>query len=234
MKSLRRMAAVAAGAGLLTLGLGSATAEEPKRPSVDALNRSIVSRTPQTRVKKVDRERLTARRIDIVDEAGVIRMTLGAPTPEGIVDGIQYKRSFPAAGLVIYDKNGNERGGFAVGDIEGSAAVTAQDHINGDAIGWRVMPDGSVSFAINERPPIIREPALGNAIVPGVESATRIRMDVAADGAPSISLADKQDRPRVRIKVTQEGYGAIEFLDAEGKVVETLAPEADRQRASVK
>jgi len=39
-----------------------------------------------------------------------------------------------------------------------------------------------------------------------------------------------EDRPRVRIKVTPEGYGAIEFLDAEGKVVQTIAPEADRKR----
>jgi hypothetical protein len=230
MKSLHRIAAVAAGAGLLILGLEGASAVEPKRPSLEVLQKSIVTRTPQTRVKKVDRERLTVRRVDIVDEAGVIRMTLAAPTPPPIVDGIQYGRAFALSGLVIYDKNGSERGGFGVGDVEGSFAANAQDHINGDAIGWRVMPDGAVSFSINERPPLVREPALGNALIPGVESATRIRMDVAADGAPSISLADKQDRPRVRIKVTQEGYGAIEFLDAEGKVVETIAPEADKKR----
>ena len=140
----------------------------------------------------------------------MIRMTLAAPAPLPIVDGIQYKRAFPVSGLTIYDKNGNERGGFGVGDVEGSFVVNAADRVNGDAIGWRVSPDGAVSFLVNERAPIIREPALGNAINPGVESATRIRLDVAADGAPSISLADKQDRPRVRIRVTQEGYGAID------------------------
>lgn len=230
MQTLCRTAIFSAATTLLILALQGASAEEPKRPSTEALQRAIVTRTPQTRAKKVDRERLTVRRIDIVDAAGVIRMTLAAPTPAPIIDGIQYKRAFPASGLTIYDSNGSERGGFAIGDVAGSFAVNAQDHANGDAIGWRVMPDGAVSFAINERPPIIRDPALGNAIVPGVASATRIRMDVAADGSPSISLADKQDRPRVRIKVTEEGYGAIEFLDAEGKVVETFAPEAGRRR----
>jgi len=30
--------------------------------------------------------------------------------------------------------------------------------------------------------------------------------------------------------VTPEGYGALEFLDAEGKVVSSVSPERDRAR----
>jgi hypothetical protein len=30
--------------------------------------------------------------------------------------------------------------------------------------------------------------------------------------------------------LTAEGYGAIEFLDAQGKVIHTLAPEAELRR----
>ena len=55
-------------------------------------------------------------------------------------------------------------------------------------------------------------------------------MTVAADGSPSIALADKQNRPRLRLSVTKEGFGAIEFLDAQGKIVDTLAPEALKNR----
>lgn len=62
--------------------------------------------------------------------------------------------------------------------------------------------------------------------MPGTDAATRIALTVAADGTPAIALADRQDRPRLRLTVTEEGYGAIEFLDAQGKVVQTLAPEA--------
>lgn len=205
---------------------GALAAEQPQRPTVEALRRLIVSESPQTKAQKVDQERLTVRRLDVVDENGVIRMILGAPTPAPIVDGVQYKRTFPVAGITLFDSHGSERGGFGVADIEGSATVLAQDHVNADAIGWRVMPDGSVSFVINERPPIVREPALGNHIIPGVKSASRIKMSVAADGTPAIDLADKQDRPRLRLTVTDAGFGAIEFLDANGKVVETFAPEA--------
>jgi hypothetical protein len=34
----------------------------------------------------------------------------------------------------------------------------------------------------------------------------------------------------VRLALTREGYGAIEFLDADGKVVETFAPEARKAK----
>jgi hypothetical protein len=206
--------------------LGVATAEDSPSSIEDSkLKAAVVDWKPQTKAVKVDEERLTVRRLDIVDANGTIRMTLGSPTPSAIIDGIQYKRVFPVSGLVIYDKDGSERGGFAIADIAGSAVVVAQDHANNDAIGWRISPDGSVSFEINERAPITHSPALGGHIAPAA-GATRIRMAVASDGSPSLSLADKQDHPRVRLTVTKDGFGAIEFLDAQGRVVETIAPEA--------
>ena len=212
----------------LAFAASSAVAQEaPRRPSVETLERIIETRTPETRVETPDRDRITARRIDIVDENGTIRMTLSGQTPAPIIDGIQYKRAFNVSGLILYDENGSERGGFGVGDVDGGMAVLALDHPAMDAIGWRVAPDGAVNFSINQAPPLIREPALGDRLVPGVETPTRIRMTVAADGTPAIALNDKADRTRLRLTVTEEGYGAIEFLNAEGQVVHTLAPEAD-------
>lgn len=130
----------------------------PKRPSVEQLQKVIVSRSPQTRVEAPDSERITARRIDIVDEKGVIRMTLSGQTPAPIIDGIQYKRAFNVAGMVLYDDKGSERGGFGTADVDGGMAVLALDHPAMDAIGWRVSPDGEVRFSINRAPPLIREP----------------------------------------------------------------------------
>lgn len=206
----------------------AAQSETPQRIPVDALKRAIVSENPQTRIDTIDHERLAVRRIDIVDESGTIRMSLASPTEGAILDGVEYRRVFPASGLVVFDREGSERGGFVVADLEdgGTATMLAQDHVNGDAIGWRVMPDGSVSFGINERAPVLREEAIGNRIVPGIGNARRISLDVAADGTPAIALADAQSRPRVRLTVTDDGYGAIEFLDAEGSVIEVIAPEA--------
>ena len=215
--------------------VGSLTAApviaRPAAPSIETLEKIIADRDPAVRVESVDHERITAKRIDIVGDDGTIRMTLAADTPAPIIDGIQYKRAFDVSGLILYDAKGSERGGFGVADLpDGSMAVLALDHPAQDAIGWRVAPDGAVSFSINQAPPPLREPALGNRLVPGVATSTRIKLDVAADGTPSVALADAEDRARVRLTVTPEGYGAIEFLNAAGDVVETLAPEAKAAR----
>ena len=219
----------AIGGVILVSSLMGVTSAGDSHSSMDAIKQLVVNWSPETKVAKVDQERLTVRRLDVVDENGTIRMTLGSPAPQPIVDGIQYKRVFPVSGLVIYDKDGSERGGFGVADIAGSAVVASQDHANNDAIGWRISPDGSVSFEINERAPIVHEPALRGHVVPAA-GATRIKMAVAADGSPGITLADKQNRPRLRLTVTKEGFGAIEFLNAKGEVVDTLAPEATSKK----
>ncbi len=222
------LVALAASAG--TPALAAEPTPAPKRPSVETLQRLVVDRAPQTRVAAPDSERITARRLDIVDENGVIRMTLSGQTPPPIIDGIQYRRAFNVAGMVLYDDKGSERGGFGTADVDGGMAVLALDHPAMDAIGWRVSPDGEVRFSINQAPALIREPALGNALIPGVQAPTRIGLVVAPDGTPAIALNDKADRTRLRLTVTAEGYGAIEFLDAQGKVIHTLAPEAEQQR----
>ena len=73
----------------LAFAASSAVAQEaPRRPSVETLERIIETRTPETRVAAPDHDRITARRIDIVDENGVIRMTLSGKTPAPIIDAI--------------------------------------------------------------------------------------------------------------------------------------------------
>lgn len=74
---------------------------------------------------------------------------------------------------------------------------------------------GSVSFVINQVPRLVREPGLQDALVPGVRTPTQVRLTIAADGARTVSLSDKDDRPRSRLTVKDEGFGAIEFLNAE-------------------
>nr|WP_313040156.1 hypothetical protein [Brevundimonas diminuta] len=198
-----------------------------KRPSLEVLERIIETRTPETRIETPDHDRISARRIDIVDADGTIRMTLSGATPPPIIDGVQYKRAFNVAGLILYDDKGSERGGFGTADVEGGMAVLALDHPAMDAVGWRVSPDGSVSFVFNQAPPLVREPGLGGALVPGVQTPTRMRLSLAADGTPAVALSDRNDKPRLRLTVTEEGFGAIQFLNAEGQVVYTIAPEAD-------
>lgn len=213
---------------LASFGVAPAMAQDeaPKRPSLEVLNRIIKDRAPQTQIETPDHDRISARRIDIVDADGTIRMTLSGETPAPIIDGIQYQRAFNVAGLILYDDKGSERGGFGTADVEGGMAVLALDHPAMDAIGWRVSPDGSVAFSINQAPPLLREPGLDNALVPGVSTSTRMRFSVAADGTPAVSLSDKNDQPRIRMTVTEEGFGSIQFLNASGEVIHSITPEA--------
>lgn len=210
-----------------TLMAAASAQTAPERPSMRTLERIIETRTPETKIEVPDHDRITARRIDIVDADGTIRMTLAGATPQPIIDGIQYKRAFNVAGLILYDDKGSERGGFGTADVEGGMAVLALDHPAMDAVGWRVSPDGSVSFVINQAPPLVREPELGHALVPGVRTPTRMRLSVAADGTPVVALSDRNDRQRLRLTVTDEGFGAIEFLNAEGEVIHAIAPEVE-------
>ncbi len=213
--------------GMVLMASACAVDAQDMTTSPDDLKHGILTRSPEIKLGKVDQDRLVVRRIDIVDDRGVIRATLAASAPAPVVGGVQYKRVFPVAGLLLFDRDGNERGGTAIADIDGSVIATAADHANGDAIGWRVMADGSVTFQINDRAPIRRDPVHGNVL--RGDSATRIAMSVAQDGTPAIALQDKQNRPRLRLTVTAEGYGAIEFLAADGHVVDTFAPEAGRK-----
>lgn len=185
------------------------------------------AQAPAAKPEAVDRERLAVHRLDIVDDKGVVRLSIAAPTPDPIIGGKVYPRAFPVSGIVIFDDKGNERGGFGVADVPGAAPVLALDHDNIDAVGWKVLPDGSVSFQINQKPPERRNAA--GQILPASGVASPVRVTVGADGSPAITLTDKQDRPRVRLTVTDEGFGALEFVDANGKVIQTYAPEKDRR-----
>jgi len=210
---------------LLVASTPAIAADESPPKADPPLQKNVLTMKPKTQAR-VTQDHIAVHRIDIVDDKGVIRVTLAAPTPPPIVGGVQYKRAFDVSGLTYYDAQGNERGGLGVADIPGGAVVAASDHENIDAIGWRVMPDGSILFAMNQKPPVIHDPGIGNRVAAGGNAPTRIRLEVAADGTPAIALADKDDHARLRLTLTPEGYGAIEFVDAAGHVLQTIAPES--------
>lgn len=215
-------------ASFVAAGSPAFAQDEPARPSLDQIKKLIVSTTPETRVDKVDHDRLVVRRLDVVDDDGVIRMSLGRD--EAILDGISYKRSIPFSGILLYDDKGSERGGWGYTPANGGAVIFALDHPAHDAAGLRIMPDGSVMFQMIAAPPLLREPELGNKLVPGVGTATRLKLRLASDGTPLVELGDKQGRTRIRLTVSDEDGGALEFLDADGNLVKSFAPETDAGR----
>jgi hypothetical protein len=72
-------------------------------------------------------QELTLRRLTIVDEKGLQRVVIAAPAPDPIVQGKREKRQGEIAGILIYDKDGNERGGYATANDPSNGAMLTLD-----------------------------------------------------------------------------------------------------------
>ena len=66
---------------------------------------------------------LTVRGLVVVDERGVERVRLGAPLPDPIVGGKRMPRQGVVSGMLIFDAEGDERGGY-VTEAHGDAMLT--------------------------------------------------------------------------------------------------------------
>lgn len=65
-------------------------------------------------------QRLTVRELTVVDDKGIPRVRLGAPLPDPIVLGKQVPRQGVVSGVMLYDADGDERGGYVTeshGDV---------------------------------------------------------------------------------------------------------------------
>jgi hypothetical protein len=70
---------------------------------------------------------LTLRRLNIVDEHGVVRVILAAPAPEPMILGNKHHRDGPVSGLIIADATGTERGGYVTSDGDYANALLTLD-----------------------------------------------------------------------------------------------------------
>jgi hypothetical protein len=96
-------------------------------------------------------ESLTVKRLAVVDDKGTERIVIAAPLPDPVVQGQRVKRSGVISGIVIYDRAGNERGGYATSDATSEALITL-DSANGDVFKVVANPDskdGSTLFLFN-------------------------------------------------------------------------------------
>jgi hypothetical protein len=75
---------------------------------------------------------LVLRAISIVDARGVERVRIAAPLPDPIMLGRRFDRGESVSGILIFDSEGNERGGY-VTDESRNAALTL-DEINRAAV----------------------------------------------------------------------------------------------------
>ncbi|QQT61196.1 hypothetical protein I6I97_18560 [Sphingobacterium multivorum] len=158
---------------------------------------------------------LSAERIDIKDRSGnnsvVIANTDNIPQP--IIKGKTYKRAYAPAGLIFYDKNGDERGGLAITDNEETNLnALAFDYQNADAIGILAQDNKHDNYF--RAGLLINDKDLSGK--PG-HNINRINL-LTENGNASLVMKDNNEIPRIILKVDSLGNPSIEMLDDKGKV----------------
>lgn len=202
-------------------------------------------------------DEITVQRINVVDADGTLRLVISNKDRmhPGILDGKTINRQRPVAGMIFFNDEGDEVGGltFTGREREGVRRANAglmfdqlkQDQTVGieysESNGQRTAgltvwdrPDARLSELIDKinAANALADAAARDARLREIRAAAppaprRLFVGKTSDRAAGMTLADAQGKTRLTIKVGADGQAAIEFLDADGKVV-TRLPQQSR------
>lgn len=79
-------------------------------------------------------DRIVTREIVVVDPNGRERVVIAAPLPEPRLAGALSKRGDSLSGILLFDADGNERGGYVTGDDPSSGVSLTLDEIGRMAV----------------------------------------------------------------------------------------------------
>lgn len=83
----------------------------------------------------------------VVDAAGTERVRLSGDMPDAVIEGRRVDRGSAAAGLMLYDRSGQERGGYVTWDTGDNVGLTLDGRGGQNAL-FVAGPDGSASLQI--------------------------------------------------------------------------------------
>jgi hypothetical protein len=175
--------------------------------------------------------------------------------PGAIFKGKEYPHARPNAGMLFYNDEGTENGGLIFGghkdkdgkivDSGGSLTfdkyeqdqlvqlVGAHDssgHLAGLIVSDRadrpIEQDFIDADKLKAMPQAQRDALMQQREKDGYYGATRIAVTRSDDGVAKVSLRDAQGHPRIVMGVAADGTSSLKFLDADGKVLNELAPVA--------
>lgn len=156
---------------------------------------------------------MNAERIDIKDKTGKNRIVISNADniPPPIINGKTYQRAVTPAGLIFYDKNGDERGGLAITDTEiTNFNALAFDYQNADAVGMFAQDNKEDNYF--KAGLIINDKDLSGK--PG-HNINRINL-ITEKGDAALIMKDANEVPRIIIKVDSLGNPSITTFDKEG------------------
>lgn len=161
-----------------------------------------------------NKQNFTAERIDINDKSGKNRIVIANTDhiPQPIIAGKTFKRAYSPAGLIFYDKNGDERGGLAITDNEETNLnALAFDYQNADAIGILAQDNKNDNYF--RAGLMINDKDLSGK--PG-HNINRINL-ITENGNASLVMKDQNEVPRIILQVDSLGNPSIEMFDKDGK-----------------
>jgi hypothetical protein len=194
---------------------------------------------------------INVERINVVDANGTLRMVISNKDRmhPGIIDGKTINRPRPVAGMLFFNDEGDEVGGltFTGQEKEGQRAANgmiAFDQLKQDQIVALMYQEGkarSAGLHVWDRPetrlselidklnaanalqdPAAREAALKAVRASAPPAPRRVFVGRSGDRAATVSLADAKGQVRLTLSVNADGEASINFLDADGKVVQRL------------
>jgi hypothetical protein len=169
--------------------------------------------------------------------------------PPPVISGHTYKRQGAASpGILFYNEEGDEDGGLSFnggvhnGRTIASGSLMFDQFRQDQTVGIEYAEEGAVRSAglhVWDRPdtPIVqlmdrilaarripdqakRTAALGALRSEGLLGAERVFVGKQPDKSAVVALKDGLGRPRLVLEVEPSGAASIEFLDADGKVVD--------------
>lgn len=147
---------------------------------------------------------LRVHRLIVVDDNGVDRVLLGAPVPDPVINGKTHARRSPASGILLFDRDGQERGGFNT--FEDGSVALAIDHQKGghEAAGMYVFPDGRSGLLIFDK-----------------EGRGRAQLSVSRDESSSLALYDANKTLRIMLQTDgqEDGPAFIRLVTPAGETV---------------
>lgn len=177
-----------------------------------------------------DPNEITVKRINVVDDSGVVRLVIASELPDPVVRGERLERSIVPGGLIWHDEDGNESGGLALAEVpqwkdggpEGRVRMITFDYTHQitDAVrmGTYESADGEVwrgGLTVYDRRPYEAGPIQSSQ---GVE---RIFLGTKNENA-GLVVHDPEGRERIRIGVDSDGDARFEMLDESGETVHSI------------
>lgn len=84
----------------------------------------FAGRSPAVPGPSIVTDSLRVRELIVVDDSGTVRARVGGNLPDAVYHGRRARRGDQAAGVLLYDKDGLERGGYVTFDRSGVVALT--------------------------------------------------------------------------------------------------------------